>query len=50
MASIFVRSAYAIGTDTDDTFDLSEWTLAAQLFGGTGNDSYVLNAPDFEEK
>ena len=46
MASIFVRSAYAIGTDTDDTFDLSEWNLAAQLFGGTGNDSYVLNAPD----
>ena len=46
MASIFVRSAYAIGTDTDDVFDLSQWSLAAQLFGGAGNDSYVLNAPD----
>lgn len=43
MAYIFVRGAVAIGTDTDDTFDLGQWPAPAQLYGGAGNDLYVLN-------
>ena len=45
MANIIVRDSYAIGTDADDVFDLASWLQPAQLFGGTGNDTYLLSGP-----